>query len=207
MAANTATGQMRCACRMNHISGSVSSWLVSLTMISASALGSSPSVADRCGCPWPPTPGVSMNVSPPCSSGLGAAISTRSTSRLPACGARRRSVLMSSIGMSTGVDSPLGPAATISRADGGSPWLTTVMTTVASSSPTRATGRLSNELSSWLLPCLSWPAITTRIRGSVMRSRARASRCTRLLRSLSSAMARVWSISSTITLTRVGSLA
>ena len=59
-----------------------------------------------------------------------------------------------------------------------------------SSSPTRATGMFSSELSSWLLPCLSWPAITTRICGSLIRSLARASRSTRSPRSLRSAILR-----------------
>ena len=80
----TASGQISSAWRMNVISGSVNSWLVSLTISIASASGSSPSVADRWGCPCPPTPGVSMKASPPLSSGLGAVTSTRSTSRPPA---------------------------------------------------------------------------------------------------------------------------
>ena len=63
-------------------------------------------------------------------------------------------------------------AATINCADTCSEYDTTVASTVVSSSPTRATGTLSNELSNWLLPCLSWPAITTRICGSEMRTRA-----------------------------------
>ncbi len=55
---------------MKVISGSVNSWLVSLIISIASASGSRPSVADRCGWPWPPTPGVSMNASPLLSRGL-----------------------------------------------------------------------------------------------------------------------------------------
>ena len=101
-----ATGQISSACRMNVISGSVNSWLVSDSISTASASGSRPSVADRCGWPCPPTPGVSMNARPPLSSGLGAATSTRSTSRPPAAGARRRSLLRSAGGISitSGVD-------------------------------------------------------------------------------------------------------
>ena len=98
---STATGQISRACRMNVISGSVNSWLVSLTISIASASGSRPSVADRCGWPCPPTPGVSTNARPPLSSGLGAVTSTRSTSRPPACGARRRSLRRSAGGIST----------------------------------------------------------------------------------------------------------
>ena len=74
------TGQISWAWRMNRISGSVNSWLVSLIISIASASGSNPRVDDRCGWPCPPTPGVSMNVRPPLSSGLGAPTSTRSTS-------------------------------------------------------------------------------------------------------------------------------
>ncbi|CKT03959.1 Uncharacterised protein [Mycobacterium tuberculosis] len=118
VATTAPTGQIWWACRTNHISGSVNSWLVSLTTKTASASGSSPSVADRWGCPRPPTPGVSINASPPRSSGLGAPTSTRNTSRPPACGARRTSVLMSSTGMSTAAVVPSGPAASTSRADG-----------------------------------------------------------------------------------------
>src|SRR5271166_1643980 len=64
----------------------------------------------------------------------------------------------------------------------------------------------SSEFSNWLLPCFSWPAITTRICGSVMRSRAAVSRSTRSPRSLVSAILRVWSMSSTMTRTCRGSL-
>src|SRR5271165_1218197 len=64
----------------------------------------------------------------------------------------------------------------------------------------------SSEFSNWLLPCFSWPAITTRICGSVMRSRAAVSRSTRSPRSLVSAILRVWSMSSTMTRTCRGSI-
>src|SRR4051812_45865720 len=80
-----------------------------------------------------------------------------------------------------------------------------VATTVVSSSPTRDTGTFSRELRSWLLPCLSWPAITTRICGSVIRSLALAIRSARSPRSCVSAILLVWSISSTMTLTLRGS--
>ena len=157
---------------MKVISGSVNSWLVSLIISIASASGSRPSVADRCGCPWPPTPGVSMNARPCLSSGLLAVTSTRNTSRPPASGARRRSFLRFAGGIGITEGSAPSGAATINCADTCSEYDTTVASTVVSSSPTRATGTLSSELSNWLLPCLSWPAITTRICGSEMRTRA-----------------------------------
>ena len=186
---------------MKVISGSVNSWLASLIISIASASGSRPSVADRCGCPWPPTPGVSTKARPCLSSGLLAVTSTRSTSRPRASGARRRSFLRLAGGIAiTSGSAPSGPA-TISCADACSEYETTVASTVVSSSPTRATGTFSRELSNWLLPCLSWPAITTRICGSAMRTRARPSRSARSPRSLSSAIFVVWSISSRMTFT------
>jgi len=84
-------------CLMKVISGSVNSWLVSLIISIASASGSRPSVergavgltAD----PW----GVD-ECEAVLQQRLGAVISTRSTSRPPACGARRRSLCTSSAG-------------------------------------------------------------------------------------------------------------
>ncbi|SHT61139.1 Uncharacterised protein [Mycobacteroides abscessus subsp. abscessus] len=123
-----ATGHRSSACWMNTSSGSVNSELRSLTISMTSASGSKPSVLDKCGCPKPPTPGVSTRHRPLLSMGLATLTSTLRTSRPCACGARLRSLPISATGIGMISGSPASPppsycsaGATTSAADGCSP--------------------------------------------------------------------------------------
>ena len=168
---------------------------MSLTNNSASASGSKPRVADRCGWPWPPRPGVDerqpagqdragrphLDAKHRAAMGLGAhrsaQVGHRDVDRFfaaPAVGddqPRLRLVGVRHHGHQHGA---------------------------RRRRPGRRACSASSELSSWLLPCLRLAAIATRIRGSVIAPPAE-SQADRSTRSLRSAMVLVWSINSTIT--------